>query len=278
MQIIGKIEVPDYKKFQSGQSLLIIVLVLVIALTVGLSVAVRTTTNLRTSAESESSERAFSAAEAGIEQSLQTNNSVSLTTLSNNASFETTVSALAGSGFSLNNGSSVLKDESVDLWLSTYPDYTSPWNGQLSINWGSAQDSCNPIESNNSQAALEVVVISGTKQNPRTTSYLLDPCASRASANNFEYVATPGDTIDGKAYASKKTITVASGLIARIVPLYAPSLIGVQKGSADPDLPSQGSIVTSIGTSDNTKRKIITFRGYPKLPTELFPFIFFSPK
>jgi hypothetical protein len=273
-----KCNVLNYKKLQSGQSLLIVVLVLVVALTVGLSVAVRSTTNLRTSVESDSSEKAFSAAEAGIEKSLQSNNSAPLTTLSNNASFQTTVADLAGSGFNLNNGSTVLKDDSVDLWLSTYPDYTNPWSGSLSINWGSMSDTCSPIESNNTQAALEVVLITGTSGSPKTTSYLLDPCSSRAASNNFEYVTTAGDTIDGKTYARKKTITITSGLIVRIIPLYAPSFVGAQNAPADPVLPSQGSIITAVGTSENTKRKIVSFRGHPKLPTELFPFVFFSPK
>jgi len=43
------------------------------------------------------------------------------------------------------------------------------------------------------------------------------------------------------------------------------------------DLPQQGTIVSSTGISDTTKRKIVSFRGYPKLPVELFPFIIFSP-
>jgi len=57
-------------KYQSGQALLIVILVMVIALTVGLSVAVRTTTNIRTASEDENSQRAFSAAEAGVSKRL----------------------------------------------------------------------------------------------------------------------------------------------------------------------------------------------------------------
>lgn len=263
---------------RSGQALLVIILVMVVALTVGLSVAVRTTSNLRTSSESESSERAFSAAEAGIEQSLITNSSVSTTSLDNNTSYQTTVSSSDGTVFSLNNGSIVLKDEPVDVWLSTYPSFSSPWTGSLSINWGSGSDVCSPQEATNTQAALEVVVISGSKANPKTTTYHLDPCAARASSNNFEPVSTGGDTIGDKSYARKQIIPIVSGLIVRIIPVYASSGIAVQKGAADPNLPSQGSLVTSTGSSDNTIRKIVSFRGNPKLPVELFPFIFFSPQ
>ncbi len=263
---------------RSGQALLVIILVMVVALTVGLSVAVRTTSNLRTSSENENSERAFSAAEAGIEQSLSTNSSISTTSLANNSSYETTVSTSGGGDFDLNNGSVVLKDEPVDVWLSSYPSYASPWSGNLSINWGTASDTCSASESTNTQAAIEVVLIFGTKASPKTTTYHLDPCAARASSNNFDNAVAPGDTVNGKSYAHKKSIPIASGLIARIIPLYAPTAMALQKGAADPSLPSQGSVVTSTGSSDNTKRKIVSFRSHPKLPIELFPFIFFSPK
>jgi len=76
------------REYQRGQVLLIVVLVMVIALTVGLSVISRSVTTLRTTKESESSQRAFSAAEAGVAKLLNSNNtSISSTTLSNGSSF-----------------------------------------------------------------------------------------------------------------------------------------------------------------------------------------------
>ena len=54
-------------KYQKGQILLLVVLVMTIALTIGLSLATRTITDIRTTTEEENSQRAFSAAEAGIE-------------------------------------------------------------------------------------------------------------------------------------------------------------------------------------------------------------------
>ena len=61
----------------------------------------------------------------------------------------------------------------------------------------------------------------------------------------------------------------------RIMPLYAAAPIAV-RGSAT--LPSQGTRIESVGTSDQTQRKIVSFTSYPSLPTELFPFVLFSPK
>ncbi len=250
-------------------------MVMVVALTVGLSVMVRTITNIRTSNEDENSQRAFSAAEAGVEKSLVTNSSVPATNLDNNTSYSTTISTSSGDKFLANNGAIVLEDDPQDIWLSTYPSYTGQWSGNLTINWGNSSDVCTTSQSTNTQAALEVVLISGSAVSPKLTTYALDPCTPRSSGNNFENVTAAGNVVGGKTFAHKKTIPIASGLIMRIIPLYAPTAIGIE---GDVALPSQGTVVTSIGVSDNTQRKIVSFRGYPKLPPEIFPFIIFSPK
>src|SRR4030042_5773261 len=55
---------------KSGQILIFVLLVVVVALAVGLSVASRNITNLRTSTQTGESQRAFSAAEGGVEDML----------------------------------------------------------------------------------------------------------------------------------------------------------------------------------------------------------------
>ena len=57
-------------KKKSGQILILILLIVVVALAVGLSVASRNITNLRTSTQAEHSQRALSAAEGGVEDTL----------------------------------------------------------------------------------------------------------------------------------------------------------------------------------------------------------------
>lgn len=269
------------KEYQKGQILLIIILVMTVALTIGLSVATRTISNIRTSADEESSQRAFSAAEAGIEQALQNNNG-SNGSFTNNTTYQTSISTVAGTEFLLNNGSPVLKDNPVDVWLSTYPTYTTPWTGTMTVYWGAAGDTCTASEATNSQAALELVLITGTRANPQLTHYPVDPCAPRAGANRFEVIPAGGAMIAGKAFAYKKTIVVVSGLLLRVIPLYAPSRIAVTGcnggGGGCLALPTQGTMITSTGSSGDTQRKIIGFRENPKLPVQLFPFVIFAPK
>jgi len=268
-------------EYQKGQILLIVVLVMVTALTVGLSVAARSVSNLRTSQEAENSEQAFSAAEAGIEQSITNNTSVS-GSFPNQATYQTTVKSIAGVEFALNNGSPVLKDDAVDIWLSTYPSYTNPWTGTLTLYWGQAGDVCTNSEATNTMPALEVVLMSGSLANPKESRYALDGCAPRNGINKFESVPAGGGTVSGKTYIFRRTIVVNSGLFMRIIPLYAPALMGVRgcdsAGNNCAALPQQGTVIEATGISSNTTRKLVSTKYYPKLPSELFPYSFFSPQ
>lgn len=264
-------------EYQRGQVLLIVVLVMVTALTVGLSVAARTITNIRTSEEAESSEKAFSAAEAGIEQSLTNNVAVS-GSFPNQATYQTTIRTISGTEFRLNNGVPVLKDDAFDLWLSSYPNYASPWSGTLTLYWGQSGEVCASSESSNTMPALELVLLSGPTNNPAITRYALDSCPDRKLQNQFELVPLAGGTVDGKTYLYRKTITVTSGIFMRIIPLYAPATMAVQACSACAALPSQGTVIEATGIAANTQRKLVTQKRYPKLPTELFPYSFFQPQ
>ena len=267
--------------YQSGQVLLIVVLIMVTVLTVGLSLATRTITNLRVSQEEENSERAFSAAEAGIERSLVTRSQTS-GTFSNGTTYSTSVLKLAGVELLFNNGASILKDNPVDILLTDYPNYATSWSGNITFHWGSSTDVCSSSEFGNTAAALEIIVVSGTTANPVATHYAVDPCSSRTSVNNFEYVNSSTSALGGMTFRNKKTITVNSGLLVRLIPLYAPTSLGLNGcnniGSNCLSLPEQGSIIQSIGRSDTTQRKIVSFSGYPTLPTEIFPFVLFSPR
>lgn len=268
------------KKYQKGQAVLIVILAMTMILTIGLSVATRTITNIRTTAEEESSQRAFSAAEAGVERVLEENANKS-GSFSNNTTYNATVTTLGGQEFLLNNGVTVLKDDATDLWLSNFPDYTSPWTGTLTLYWGSSGATCNTVEANNSVPALEVVYIAGTKSNPTLTHYALDPCSARAAGNKFEVISAGGGTVSGKTFAYKKTIPVISGLLMRIVPLYSSANIavtGCNSSGVCTALPTQGRVITSVGKSDTTERKIVGFEENPKLPVQIFPYIMFSPK
>jgi hypothetical protein len=261
------------RDYQKGQILLIVVLIMVTTLTIGLSVAVRSVTNIRTSQDAADSEKAFSAAEAGIEKSL-TNNSAATGIFSNNSSYTTSIITVAGESFALNNGEPVLKDDSSDIWLSSYPTYVNQWSGNLTIYWGQASDVCTQSEATNTMAAVELIVLSGAPANPQLTKYALDPCDQRSLVNNFQYITPGGGIVNGQNYEYSYRIPVTQGIFIRVVPLYAPSLVAVS-GCCNA-FPAQGIVVSSTGTSNTTERKIVSYQYYPMIPSEVLQYTFLN--
>lgn len=274
---------------QSGQALLIVVLIMVVALTVGLSVAARSIVSLRVATEEVNTQKAFSAAEAAIEQAIQNpSNAASLTgkSLGNGAIIKSvSVAQLiqdSNSQILLNNGLLIPQDQGADVWLTKFSSnpsqlygansaYSAPWSGNLTIYW--ASDACVTT-----QAALEVVIITGSRSTPVTNRYPYDPCSSRQLQNNFLTVPTditplsPAKSIQGQKFSYKVTIPVSKGLIARITPLYAGSVIAIE---TDTQLPPQGQIVTATGVSSSdqsnaTARKLLFYQSFDSLPAEIF--------
>jgi hypothetical protein len=265
--------------YQNGQALLIVVLVMVIALTVGLSIASKSITSFRSSTDTASSQKALSAAEAGIEQALKSNTSIPSTYISpsQEANYSTIVTTISGKTFLLNGGNPLLQDSGVDLWLTNYSSdptklYLSPYyypsGSSFTIYWGDSTGGCN-------NAALEVVTITGTKSNPLLSRYAYDPCQTRSGQNGFTFIGLSQASVGGKTFYYQATIPFGNnGLITRIVPLYANAVMGVIGTNT---FPPQGSVITSLGTSGTTQRKINVFQGYPEIPAEYYLYNLFAP-
>ena len=262
---------------QAGQILLVVVLAAVVALTVGLSAVSRTITNTKVTTEEANSQKALSAAEAGIEELVSNAGTLATGDLSNNSRFKAGVTPIASQDILINNGAPILKDDGADIWFSSYPDFGnnpsgSRWSGTMTVYWKD-NDGCSVSGTQVVNPAIEVVVISGASKNsPIMTRAAYDACNSRG--NNFTNPGGGGTTISGVTLNHRFKINVNNGFIARIIPLYANAIIGVH---GDTSLPSQGNIIDSVGTSGNTTRKIKVFQGFPKIPIEYFPYNLFLP-
>lgn len=274
-----------FRQKQAGQILLIVVLAAVVSLTVGLSAVSRTITNTRVTTEEANSQKALSAAEAGIEELV--NNSSLLATgglskdLSNNARYDATAQPVDGTQFLINDGNLVLKDDGADIWLSDYPNFDGTrWSGNLSILWDN-NDGCGVSGSQEVAPAIEVVIIQGdNRDSPNMIRQVFDPCG-RINNSSFSNLSVGTRTISARSQAFDYGVTVnipafpqGPGFIARVVPLFANGVLGV-RGSVG--LPSQGFVIDSVGSSGNTKRTIRVFRGFPKVPIEYFPYNIFLP-
>lgn len=271
-----------YQKMnEKGQILLIVVITMIVALTVGLSVASRTVTELRISRQNEESQRAFNAAEAGIDRVLQEGGEIELEeALGNNSNFVVNATEYGGSETLLNNGEQVDQDFGADVWLSDYPDYSNQIaNARLTVYWGE-QDQTNCSATDPVRPALEIVVLQGSDlDNPTSTKYLYDTCSSRtqgtldaSSYGSYTVSGIPGETFLNRI---SNPITITNGIIMKVIPLYNSTKVAIV--ATDPVgqallLPSQGSVVESTGTSGETVRKITYYQSYPQMPVELFPY------
>lgn len=272
---------PSYsREREKGQVLLIVILVMIVALTVGLSLISRSITNLRTSTEEAESQKALAAAEAGIEQALEKQGedsfSGSFATGDSSVNYETDILEIRGSSFLINGGNSVPRDDGVDIWLSDYASddtifTTGQVSGNIDIYWGEDSTDCN-------NSALEISVITGTKNSPLLSRITVDPCATRRTHNNFaQPQAVTNPIIGGQQTDFRFTtrVVVSQGLIMRVIPIYHDTNMGLISNAA---LPLQGKLITSTGSTGKTQRSINVFQGFPKIPAELFPYAIFSPQ
>lgn len=266
----------NIKNSQSGQILLVVVLAAVVSLTVGLSAVSRSITNTRVTTEEANSNKALSAAESGVEELLKNGATPITKNFSNNSGFiAKTVPPPSNSTAFLNNGDSILEDDGADIWLSTYPDYGSPKSGSLTVYYTDS-DNCT---GENPSTAIEVILITNSKNNPWILRSAYDACPRRNATGFDDPPGAPGTTlISGQnfTYQHSFTVNVTNGLIARVVPIYNNSKIAIR--TTNFNLPSQGSNIESVGTSGDTIRKITVFKPWPKIPSELFQYNIFVPK
>lgn len=254
-------------KKEQGQALLIVILTLVVVLTVGLSAVSRSITTVRLSTAEDESQRAFSAAEAGIEEALKSGTSIAEVALSNNAKYSATVFPTTSGNEFLVPGT-VSKDDARQIWLSSYPNYSNPYSGTITVHWGEPADACDNV------ASVEVIILSGVATSPTLSRFALDPCLR---GNNFTNVTGGAGVVQGVNFRNSYAIATTNALIMRVIPLYKSTKIAL-KGSVP--LPAQGKEIESTGkvtsAGQEIVRKIKVSQSYPSPPGILFDYAIFS--
>ncbi len=264
---------------QEGQILLIVVLVSVISLTVGLAAVSRSITNTRVSTEESNSQKALTAAEAGLEDQIKraTGDQPYSKQFDNNSGYVAKTTEIKGKKNLLINNYElpVRQHEGADVWLSDYPDFQNPKpNTTLTVYWTVGGGSCDPSASIK-QPAIEIVVLSGSNKNsPTLTRYAIDQCRSRGNGFRGPSVSGHGLSDPGKPFNYYYQLPeIQNGYIVRIIPIYADTKIGVTSNIV---LPPQGYEIESTGTSGDTVRKVKVFQSFPSLPIEFFPYNLFN--
>lgn len=282
---------------ERGQAVLIVLLTMVVALTVVLSIVSSSSSDIRLSTLESSSQRAFSAAEAGAERALVAG-TIGQGSVNTGATYNVNISGLAENTIRYVYPSTLNKGDSGIFWLvdhaadksltcSTGNCFTG---NRANICWGvmdSLADTTLPTT-----PALEVSVFylatPGNYNSAAVTKEIYDPNVARRGV----FYAAPSSTncsILGTSFAFQANITFSNlgvgvsgaqnGLqFISVKPLYSntPQPVAINVGIAGNtgDLPSQGQTVDSSGSLDNATRRVQVARNFGGLPAPFDAAIF----
>jgi len=261
---------------RSGQILIIVLLVIVVVLAVGLSVASRNITNLRTATQSEQSQRAFSAAEGGVEEILSKLNqyegviasggTISPTVDVGGQNVQVVVSGkrVFENSISLGNvGQIKLTDENGQSVGSGKP---------IRIEWAKTSENGD----DGFPASLEIAQIFGlpSAYNQKRVYAQADSSRVNESVSSDLAAACPGFP-EGEFRRCAQITTEVNGIILRIKPFWANATVRVL--GVGFDLPVQIYDVTSTAATEIgvTRRVQVSRTALPQLPA-VFDYVLFG--
>ena len=269
---------------KSGQILILVLLIVVVSLAVGLSVASRNLTNLRISTQTQESQRAFSAAEGGVEDVLSR-----LQTLAQTQQAALTSGSGYNDTFYVGDLSATVKVFGRNVYETTVPlgevaqvtlvvnpgPPVSYHTGNLTIEWQVTPDA--PIE-------LTFVCDSISLSNNCTVNSVAGVDHGDYAQNRFAYQA-PGSLGGQQGFqnctqiASICSVTInvpsaAKPIILRIKPFHNAVNLKVY---GTPSLPTQIYEINSVAKTSLgiTRRVQVTRTALPALPA-VFDYVLYS--
>jgi len=282
-----------------GQALLIILLSMAVILVIVLSILSRSITDVTITSREEEALRAFSAAEAGIEQALVAG---PMSGTFDAASFDAQVSQVAEGSNTFVSPLDVVAGDTATVWFVAHADDGSLecsaakpcfTGGTMRICWGRPGTPTDGVTTPALEASILYAATPGDVGSIQVARATFDPNTSRRSNNSFAAPDAGGCTIESESYAFKKDLTLASlgipagvygtqdGLqLARMRFLY--NTDGAQTFGADVNfpgngvLPSQGKRVESTGIAGEATRKVEVYDLFADLPAP-FDSVLFTP-
>lgn len=251
---------------KSGQILILVLLIVVVALAVGLSVASRNLTNLKTSAQTEQSQRAFAAAEGGIEDVLSRLTQIaSDIPVGGSTTKNVTVGNLTAK---VTITASNIYQFTIDLGTVGQADLRGA-SGQIQIEWANSSD---PVEANQ-PASLEVVQVSqsGAVYSQTRTAWSGGNFGGRSESGFASPTCTPSSE-----FKLCTRIPLDLGAVSiRIRPFWVKATVKVT--SAGGSLPVQTYNLVSVATTTSgvTRKVQVTRTALPTLPAA-FDYVLFS--
>lgn len=281
-------------KNQRGQIILVLILVMTVTLAIGLSIVQKSLTDVSTASKVEQSSRAFSAAEAGIEQVL-TRGGSNYPSFSENSS---SVKEIIDSGLipqTPPDGTRqaplefppLAREDIVQVWLAD-PNVSLPTcipgsgsnppvcytRTTLDVYWGN---------SDTDRAAIEVTLVSFENGSYKSTKWYLDQIQRN---NGFTQVTSCGGySVGNNTYQCLQTLTglpTSGAMLLRARLLYnttsQPFAVWVPAAStcgSACSLPPQARSITSTGIAGETQRSVNVFQ-LDKVVPSYFDYAIFS--
>lgn len=279
-------------KNQSGQALLLVLLSMAVALTLVLSVLSRTISDVKISSQGENSLRAFSAAEAGVEQALVVGSDTGSVDIGD-AKFSAKVSDFAEGEAAFVFPNSFVSGEPAVVWFVSHDA-----NGNLSCSGagnacfnGSKIKLCWGDETAGGVIpAIEGTIFYTTSPGDYSTVKIARVAYDKEASsrnNNFDQPASGNCTIGGVILSYKKefdfsslgiagfgTQNVLQFMVLKLLYSNTAHPIGVDVAGSGSLLPAQGQLVESSGTSGDANRSINVFQGYGELPLVFYAAIY----
>ena len=275
---------PGEQSLESGQTLIIIVMVMVLSLATGLAVSTRSTSTVHQTSNLAASEQALAAAESASEIMLKQTFSYNsnLLNVAKGAGFDKASIALANTCTALpcfkdmgNNAKAsvnvVTTTEVADptspfeftlesndvqqMWLN---NGSGPYTGQVSICWQKNGE----VGADSLPAALEIKVISGSSAPYSMITYTYDTSSTRQTTNGF---SSPVGTGSNPYNICNSSFSLTNAQALRIKALYTATSVRVSPAAAQPAIPYQGNIITSVGYAGDSKRVIQVIKTLPQL-------------
>lgn len=268
---------------ERGQTIIILLLVMVVGLTIGLSLVSRSLTDIKISQQTELSQRAFSAAEAGLEYALSKglaniSTGISKTNIADNVSYSGQVEKVGSVGYELSGKAAVEKDDVAQVNLDSTDLEGGTMATLLDVYWGergtSQVPSPNPCD-NPYVASLELTFVTQSGTTYGIQKYAYNACSI---ANNFDSATAPLPTAT-PYFAKKTSLAIPSNAkILRIKPLYNNASIKiVPKGSSDDArLPQQAYKLTVKGEAQGKVRAIEWQQPIKPAMPAIFDYVLFS--
>lgn len=297
-----------YRFNQSGQIILVLLLTMLVALSIGLVVTTRSISDVKSSTQTEQAARAFSAAEAGIEEAAQlgTPGTHSVGTLGNDALATVETKFLpdaSGRDFAIEYPP-IGKETIAQFWLAD-PDSGNGYYTNSSVSAYFGNLTSYPSEDEKPAIALTFVNYDRVARAYSSYKVYLDSVANRANINSFTYAgcATPPGAIDttmstGSQFLCSANVTIkkdktgtldctsANNCVpmlvrARVLYSSASQKIALRPNPPCPTgpnptcLPPQVSLFTSTGTAGQSQKTIQVFRLKKVVPA-WFDYAIFS--